>query len=76
MKMPGRCTVPKYLFENWGEMEKKYLESHDLVGVDRQGETLIWCRKCSGYARQRVRPKIAEVLHAQASGHQGTWQDD
>ena len=29
--------------------------SHDLVRrMDRQGEVLIWCRKCSGSARQRM----------------------
>ena len=57
MKMPGKCTGPKYLsFENTRE-EK--LGSHDLVRrVDWQGETLISCRKCSGYARQRVGPKL------------------
>ena len=28
---------------------------HDLVRrMDRQGEVLIWCRKFSGYARQRI----------------------
>ena len=28
---------------------------HDLVRrMDRQVEVLIWCRKCSGYARQRM----------------------
>ena len=32
---------------------------HDMVRrVDRQGEVLIWYRKCSGYARQRVGPKL------------------
>ena len=32
---------------------------HDLVRrMDRQGEVLIWRRKCSGYARQRMEPKI------------------
>ena len=25
--------------------------------MDRKGEVLIWCRKCSGYARQRIGPK-------------------
>ena len=23
-------------------------------GMDTQGEVLVWCRKCSGYARQRM----------------------
>ena len=26
--------------------------------MDRQGEVLIWTRKCSGYARQRMIPKF------------------
>ena len=26
--------------------------------MDRQGEVLIWCRKCSGYVRQRMGPKL------------------
>ena len=26
--------------------------------MDRQGEVLIWCRKCSGCARQRVGPNL------------------
>ena len=26
--------------------------------MDRQGEVLIWCRMCSGYARQRMGPKL------------------
>ena len=32
---------------------------HDLVRrLDRQGEVLIWCRKCSGYATQRMGPNL------------------
>ena len=27
--------------------------------MDSQGEVVIWCRKCSGYARQRMGPKLA-----------------
>ena len=26
--------------------------------MDRQGEVLIWCRKCSGYARQIMEPTL------------------
>ena len=26
--------------------------------IDRQGEVLIWCRKSSDYARQRMGPKV------------------
>ena len=58
MKMPGKCTGPKFLSENFGNMVKEILGGHDLVRrVDRQGEVLIWCRKCSGCARQRMGPK-------------------
>ena len=28
--------------------------------VDRQGGVLIWCRKCSGYARQGTGPKLMD----------------
>ena len=47
MKMPGKCTGPNYLSIFFGEMGEEILgRDHDLVrGVDRQGETLIWCRK-------------------------------
>ena len=37
--------------------------------MDWQGEVLIWCRKCSGSARQRMGPNIDELLQAGASGH-------
>ena len=26
--------------------------------MDTQGEVLVWCRKCSGYARQRMGSKL------------------
>ena len=40
---------------------------HDTVRImDRQEEVLIWCRKCSGDARQRMGPKL---LQAGANGH-------
>ena len=59
MKMPGKRTGPKYLSENVGKWRKRHLGGHDLVRrVDRQGEFWIWCRKCWGYARQRMGPKL------------------
>ena len=43
----------------FGQWRKRHIGGHDLVRRrDRQGETLIWCRKCSGYARQRIGPKL------------------
>ena len=66
MKMPGKCTGSQYLSEEFGKCRKRHLGSHDLVSrVDWQGESLIWCRKCSGYARQRMGPKLMIVA----------WQD-
>ena len=59
MKMPGKCTGPKNVSENVGQWRNAHLGDHDLVRrVDRQGEVLIWCRKCSGHARQRIRRKL------------------
>ena len=35
------------------------MEGHDTVRrMDRQGKVLIWCRKCSGCARQRMGSKL------------------
>ena len=36
-----------------GKWRRRHLGGHDLVRrMNRQGEVSIWCRKCSGYARQ------------------------
>ena len=43
--------------------------------MDRQGDVLIWCRKCSGCARQRMGPKIDELLQVGEGGHKGIWKD-
>ena len=43
---------PKFLSKKTGNMEKT-----PSGRMDRQGEVLIRCRKCSGYARQRMGPK-------------------
>ena len=59
MKMPRKCTGPKCLSEKLGTWRVRHLAGHDLVRrVDRQGEVLIWCRKCSGYVRHRMGPKL------------------
>ena len=45
---------------------------HDLVRrIDRQGEVLIWCRKCSGCARQRMGPKLMNCCRPERMGTQG-----
>ena len=41
MKMPGKCTGPKYLSKKIGKWGKRHFGGHDLVGrVDGQGEVL------------------------------------
>ena len=49
-----RAKVPAKM---WGKWRMRHLGGHDMVRrMDRQGEVLIWCRKCSAYARQRMDP--------------------
>ena len=36
--------------------------------LDSQGEVLIWCRKCSGYARQRIGPKLVNCCKLEQVG--------
>ena len=36
--------------------------------MDRQGEVLIWCTKCSGYARQRTGPKLFNCCRPEQMG--------
>ena len=63
MKIKGTCAGPKWLtkgsklkFRRWGKL---HLGGHDIVRrVDRHGEVLMWCRQCSGHARQRMGPKL------------------
>ena len=39
MKMPGRCTGPKFLSKGLGKMERRHLGGHDFVTkMDRHGE--------------------------------------
>ena len=76
MKMSGRCNGTKILVKKFLNMGRRHLTGHDLVRrMDRQGEVLIWCRKCSGYARQRMGTEANELLHAGTDGHQRIWQN-
>ena len=57
--MPGTCKGPRWLGENakhkLGRWGTSHLGGHDMVRrVDRNGEALLWCSKCSVYARQRL----------------------
>ena len=40
-----------------------------VTGVDPNGETFVWCRKCSGYARCRLGPTLIEPLQARKEEH-------
>ena len=69
MKMPGRCTGPKFMSISWRKWRRRYLGDHDLVRrMDRQGEVFIWCRKCSGYARQSMGPKQVNCCKPEQMG--------
>ena len=43
--------------------------------MDPNGEALVWCRKCSGYARCRLLPEADEPLWARIERHQRAWTD-
>ena len=69
MKMPGRCTGPKLLSKSLGKWKRRHLGGHDLVRrMDRRREVLIWRRKCSGYARQRMGPKLVNSCKPEQMG--------
>ena len=69
MKIPGKCTGPKYLSEFFGKWRKQHLGGHDMVRrMDLQGEVLIWRRKCSGYARQMMGPKLLNCCKPEQVG--------
>ena len=67
MKMPR--TGPKNLSTNVGTWGKRYVGGHDLVRrVDRHGGVLIWWRKCSGHARQRMGPTLMNCCKPEQVG--------
>ena len=36
--------------------------------IHRKGETRVWCRKCSGYATQRMGPKLMNCCRPEQVG--------
>ena len=76
MKMPGKCTGPKYLSKDLVQWEEEILgvpwlgkkSGQARVNMDVVQEMLRLCEAENGTT-------IAELLQARASGHQGTWQD-
>ena len=66
-----RMHRTKILVKKLEKWERRHLGGHDLVRrMDRQGEVMIWCRKCSGYARQRMGPKLMNCCKPEPMGIQ------
>ena len=63
MKMKRRCTRPKCVAKNSGRWCERHMGGHDIARrlVDREKCLLISCRKCSGYARQKMGPGNWEI---------------
>ena len=69
MKMPGKCSGPKFLSKSWRKLGRRHLGGHDLVRrMDRQVEVSIWRRKCSGFSRQRLGPKLVNCCKPEQMG--------
>ena len=51
-------VVDERLKAQIGKIGKSHLGGHDMVRRVDSGEASIWCRKCSGYVRQRMGPKL------------------
>ena len=61
----------KILFKNFFQKKgwRRHLGGQDLVRrMDRQGEVLMWCRKWSGYVRQRMGPKLMNCCKPEQMG--------
>ena len=62
----------KILVKKFGKWGRRHLGGHDLVRrMDKQGEVLIRCRKCPGYARQRMGPELMNRCKPEPMGTQG-----
>ena len=71
MKMPRKCTGQKLFPKSSAKWRTSHLGGHDLVRrMDREGEVLIWCRKCSRYATQRMGPKLTNCCNPEQIGTQ------
>ena len=44
--------------------------------MDRQEEVLIWCRKCSGYARHRLGPKLVNCCRPEQMAREKKQNDE
>ena len=73
MKEQGKRTGPKWLTERSKHKLTRWRKLHvgglNMVRrVDRHGEALIWCRKISGYARQKWNFKTDLILEEARDG--------
>ena len=70
MMMPRKCTGPTFLSMFWKMVKASPWEV--MFGKKSEqtvkGEILIWCRKCSGYARQRMGPKLMNCCEPEQVG--------
>ena len=74
MKVPGACRDPEWMgmafnpkLRKW---RKKHMGAHDLMMVVAAcGETLIWCRKCSGYSRYWLGDRLVHRCGLEAKGN-------
>ena len=66
-----KMHMTEILVKEFGKWRRRHLGGHDLVRtVDRRRKVLIWCRKCSGYARQRMGPKLMNCCKPEPMGTQ------
>ena len=59
MKMQGKCEAQggweRKSTTSRKDKGKAHMDGHDMVRrVDLHGQSFVWCRKCSGYARCRL----------------------
>ena len=62
-----RCEKRKQMHEDARKMYRTKILVKKF-GKMVQGEVLIWCRKCSGYARQRMGPELMNCCGPEQMG--------
>ena len=70
MKIPGKCTGPKFLTKSLAKWRRQQLGGYDLVRrTDGHGEGLIWSR-CFGIREAKNGTETDELLHTRTDVHQ------
>ena len=76
MKMPGKCTGPKYLSGFFGKWRERHLGGHDLLRrMDKQGEIFDMVQEMPRLCETENGAQIDELLQAGASGHTRAWRN-